>query len=96
VKKARAQYFNWRFNNKTRTLPRGKKLRLLLMDRATVHWSFDNWQTSHDTDTQDSGWNLEHADLPTEALLPGHKIAFTFYWKHSKQWEGRDFEVTVE
>jgi glucoamylase len=96
TKKISAQYFNWRFNNKPRTLPRGKKLRLLLMEPAMVHWSFDNWQSSHDSDSNDSGWNLHHVDLPTEALAAGRQIVFTFYWKNDSRWEGRDYQVTVE
>ncbi len=91
-----SEYFNWRFNNKPRTMPCGKKLRLLLMDPALVHWSFDNWQTSQDSNSNESGWNLQHVDLPTEALPAGRQIIFTFYWKDASRWEGRDFTVTVE
>jgi glucoamylase len=96
VRKTSAEYFNWRFNNKPRTMPCGKKLRILAMEPAMVHWSFDNWQTSHDNYTEDSGWNLEHFDLPTEKLVGGRQIVFTFYWRNSSRWEGRDFVVTVE
>lgn len=96
VRKTSAEYFNWRFNNKPRTMPCGKKLRILAMEPAMVHWSFDNWQTSHDNYTEDSGWNLEHFDLPTEKLVVGRQIVFTFYWRNSSRWEGRDFLVTVE
>ncbi|MGA9529516.1 MAG: glucan 1,4-alpha-glucosidase [Terriglobales bacterium] len=96
ARKNSAEYFNWRFNNKPRTMPRGKKLRILLMDAATLHWSFDNWQTSHDSDSEDSGWNLQHVDLPTDTLAVGQQIVFTFHWKSSGQWEGRDFSVKVE
>jgi glucoamylase len=95
-KKMSAQYFNWRFNNKPRTMPRGKKLRLLLMAPAVVHWSFDNWQTVHDDDSEQSGWNLQHFDLPTETLAVGRQITFTFLWKNSEGWEGRDYQVIVE
>ncbi len=96
VKKTSAEYFNWRFNNKPRTMPCGKKLRILAMEPAMVHWSFDNWQTSHDNYTKDSGWNLEHFDLPTEKLVVGRQIVFTFYWRNSSRWEGRDYAVVVE
>jgi glucoamylase len=95
-KKISATYFNWRFNNKPRTLPCGKKLRLLLLEPAMVHWSFDGWQTVHDSDSEESGWNLHHLDLPTETLAVGHQIVFTFFWKDGARWEGRDFQVTVE
>jgi glucoamylase len=95
-KKVSAKYFNWRFNNKPRTLPCGKKLRLLLPEVAMVHWSFDGWQTAHDSDSEESGWNLHHLDLPTETLAAGRPIVFTFFWKNGARWEGRDYEVTVE
>ena len=96
TKKISAQYFNWRFNNKPRTMPCGKKLRILMMDPALVHWSFDNWQTTEDSTSNDSGWNLHHVDLPTETLATGRRIIFTFYWKNADRWEGRDYQVTVE
>ncbi len=96
TKKVSSQYFNWRFNNKTRTLPRGKKLRILLMDAARVHWSFDNWQTTQDSDSQESGWNLQHVDLPTETLAAGRQIVFTFFWKNAARWEGQNYAIIVE
>ena len=96
IRKISAQYFNWRFNNKPRTLPCGKKLRLLLMEPAMVHWSFDNWQTVQNSDSEESGWNLQHLDLPTETLAVSRQIIFTFFWKIARRWEGRDYQVTVE
>ena len=96
TKKVPSEFFNWRFNNKARSMPRGKKLRLLLMDVATVHWSFDNWQTTHDSDSEDSGWTVQHVDLPTETLASGSQILFTFYWKNANRWEGINYQVTVE
>jgi glucoamylase len=94
--KISARYFNWRFNNKTRSLPRGKTLRLLLLEPATVRWSFDNWQSRQDSDSDESGWNLQHVDLPTETLVEGRQISFTFCWKKGARWEGIDYYVTVE
>jgi len=101
TKKKTAEYFNWRFNNKARTMPRGRKLRILLMEPAMVHWSLDNWQTVRDSDSQESGWslqhmNLQHMDLPTETLAPGREIVFTFLWKNTNRWEGNDYRVTIE
>jgi glucoamylase len=96
VEKKTAEYFNWRFNNKPRTMPCGKKLRLLTLEPALVHWSFDGWQTALDSHSKDSGWNLHYTDLPTAALAPGREIIFTFMWKNSGRWEGRDFTVNVE
>ena len=96
VQKKSSVYFHWRYNNKPRTLPCGKKLRLLLMAPARVHWSVDGWMTAQDGDTTDSTWNLHHLDLPTERFTTGREVVFTFFWKDAQRWEGRDFKVTVE
>lgn len=96
VQKKSSVYFHWRYNNKPRTLPCGKKLRLLLMAPARVHWSVDGWTTVQDSDTTDSKWNLHHLDLPTEKLTTGREVVFTFFWKDSQSWEGRDFRLVVE
>jgi len=94
-KNVSAKYFNWRFNNKPRTMPCGKKLRILLPEPAMVHWSFDNWQTVRDSDSKDSGWNLQYVNLPTETLATGRQIIFTFFWYNGARWEGRDYAVTI-
>jgi glucoamylase len=96
TKKTSSQYFNWRFNNKPRTMPCGKKLRLLLMEPAMVHWSFDKWQSSQDSNSKECGWGLHYVDLPAETLATGRQIAFTFYWKNAARWEGLDYQVAVE
>ena len=96
VEKKAGEYFNWRYNNKPRTMPCGKKLRLLTLEPAMVHWSFDGWKTFQDSDSRDSGWNVQYTDLPTASLAPGREIVFTFMWKSSGKWEGRDFTVSVE
>jgi len=88
--------FAWRFNNKCRTMPQGKKLRLVLTAPATVHWSFENWRTPQDINTRDTGLGTCVADLPTDRLSAGSEIVFTFYWLEEQRWEGTDYSVTVE
>ena len=90
------QIFGWRFNNKTRTVPRNKTLRIVLLSPARVHWSVDNWQTSHDTDTRDTGLEMYVLDLPTASLPSGGQVVFTFFWPGENRWEGTDYRVTVE
>ena len=63
---------------------------------ATVHWSLDDWQTSRDDNSEESGWNLQYLDLPTEELPVGRQIVFTFFWKDTGQWEQQNFKVTIE
>jgi len=96
VEGRKSDYFGWRFNNKTRSMPPRKKLHLTLLEAALVHWSFDGWHTTQDTATRDTGLGVHAADLPTDALLPGHEIVFTFLWLHSQRWEGVNYSVVVE
>ena len=95
VEKQKAAHFSWRFNNKCRTMPMGKKLRLELQAPGQVHWSSDSWKTTQDTDTRDTGLGIHLVDLPADQLVSGREIVFTFYWKQEKRWEGTDFAVTI-
>jgi len=95
VQKQKAAYFEWRFNNKCRTVPQGKKLRMLLPAPAAVHWSFDGWQTTQNTTTRDP-LGVFVTDLPTDQLAVGREIVFTFYWPQEQRWEGANYTVRVE
>jgi glucoamylase len=96
VEKHQRQYFGWRLNNKTRSVPRGKTLRIVLLEPALVHWTLDNWNSPHDTDTRDTGLGTHVLDLPTASLPAGSQATFTFYWKSTQRWEGTDYTVAVE
>jgi glucoamylase len=96
VQKKEADYFDWRFNNKVSSIPEGLILRVVLCSPALVHWSFDGWKVSEDTDTVNTGFDVHIVDLPTAELPPGTRVLFTFYWSGLEIWEGEDFEVVIE
>ena len=96
VEKRKSIYFAWRFNNRCRTIPEGKRLRFVLTAPAVVHWSFDHWRTSQDINTLDTGLGTYIADLGSERLSVGSEIVFTIYWSQEERWEGTDFSVAVE
>jgi glucoamylase len=96
VEKTTPQVFGWRFNNKCRTVPRNKKLRIILLNPALVHWSIDGWQTFMDTSTRDTGLGIYTLDLPTASLPVGSQVVFTFFWTQDNRWQGEDYSVTVE
>jgi len=96
VEKKQSQYCGWRINNKCRTMPHGKMLRVVLLAPAVVHWSFDGWQTTQDINTSDTGLGTHVADLPSSKLPAGAKVLFTLYWLNQQRWEGVNFEVEVE
>jgi glucoamylase len=90
-----ANHHEWRFNHKVQYLPRGKTLRVAALAPIRLHWSSDNWQTAHDTDSCDTTLGIHYADLPTTELPPATRIQFTFFWLQRQCWEGTDFSVSV-
>ncbi|HEX6805478.1 MAG TPA: glucan 1,4-alpha-glucosidase [Terriglobales bacterium] len=96
VEKRQAVYWSWRFNNKCRSIPQGKKLRIALLAPAMVHWSDNGWRTTQDTETAESGVGVHFADLPTDSLASGREVIFTFFWLQGQRWEGADFNVGIE
>ncbi|MGC2194324.1 MAG: glucan 1,4-alpha-glucosidase [Terriglobales bacterium] len=96
VEKRRCEFFLWIFNNKVRTMPCGKTLRIAVLAPATVHWSTDSWNTSFDTPTRDTTLGVHLVDLPTDKLPVTHPIVFTLQWEADGRWEGVDYTVEVE
>ena len=76
-------------------MPFGKKLRIETMAPAMVHWSADNWKTTKDVKTKDTGLGIHVADLSTQKVPDGLEIKFTFYWPQVDHWEGEDFSIRV-
>ncbi|HZV81941.1 MAG TPA: glucan 1,4-alpha-glucosidase [Geobacteraceae bacterium] len=85
----------WCFNHKIRSLPVGKTLRIVTMTPAVCHWSADDWQTTFDSSTRDTGLGFQVVDLTTAVLTEGKQVRFTFYWPESSRWEGVDFTVRI-
>ena len=96
VEKTMGKHFAWRFNNKPRTIPCGKRLRIIMLKPGMVHWSDDAWKTTHDTYDFDSGFGVYAIDLPTEKLAVGREVVFTFCWPDENRWQGTDYSIKVE
>ncbi len=89
-------HFIWRFNHKIRSIPVGKTLRIETLAPAVIHWSEDDWDTTHDANTRDTGLAIHIADLATKSVTAGKQLKFTIYWPDAKHWEGVDFTVSVD
>jgi len=70
-------------------------LRVECLEPAIVHWSADRWQSSRDDGTRDGGCGVHYLDLPTNDLVSGSRVDFTFRWSAPERWEGTDYCVTV-
>lgn len=95
-KKPDVGWVSWRFNQQIRTIPYGKLLRIETISSALVHWSHDGKPDWSDAETSYTGLGIHLVDLPTSDLREGTTVAFTFYWRESDRWEGRDFSVLVD
>ena len=96
VEKRKSALFEWRFNNKSRTMPPGKKLRVVMPRPAMIHWSVDGWKTAQDINTRDNRLGGHVADLPADRLQPDQEVTFTFLWLQEQRWEGVDYSVIVK
>ncbi|HEY5514079.1 MAG TPA: glucan 1,4-alpha-glucosidase [Geomonas sp.] len=86
----------WRFNHKIRSLPAGRILRIETLAPAVIRWSSDDWNTSQDMRTNDTGLGIHSADLATGSLTEGKQARFTFYWPDAGHWEGADCAVSID
>jgi glucoamylase len=85
----------WRLNQKIRTIPIGRNLRVEVLAAAIIHWSGDDWKTITDSKTVDTGLGIHYADLEAAGLSPGDSVVFTFFWSDANKWEGTDFQIAV-
>ncbi len=84
----------WSFHNKQRAIPRGNGLRIALLAPAVIRLTVDDWASFTDIETADSGLGVHYADLSN--IDQGcNRIIFTFHWKESDTWEGRNFQIDV-
>ena len=90
-------YEIWTFRHRTRRVPAGPILRLILQTSATVHWTTDHWTNIGKSDTIAAGLgDLHFFDLPTAELPPGTHAEWTFFWPAANRWEGgENFGVEV-
>ncbi len=84
----------WKPSRQPRTVKRGFILRVQAPPPFRLHWSGDEWRTTKDTPSLQTGLGIEFVDIPISTNQQG-PIRFTFYWTSSDRWEGRDYLVEV-
>jgi glucoamylase len=84
----------WKPNRRVRTVKRGWALRIQAPAEFMLHWSFDEWQTTEDTNASPTALGISFVNLqvPQGQRAP---VRFTFFWKRESRWDGRDHEVRV-
>ena len=85
----------WKHNRQCRTVRIGHTLRIQAPAAFRLHWTKDEWQSIHDTDSSGTPLKVHFADIPIvrDQRAP---VRFTFFYPESSRWEGRDYIVRVE
>ena len=92
--KVTSPYEIWRFKNQQKSISNKKVFRIEVMADAIIHWTDDNWQTSNNVDTKNTGLDIYIADVILKNEDSG-KIKFTFFWREVNHWENKDFKVEI-
>ena len=69
----------WRFNNKIRSMLRGRVLRIETQAPSLVHFGVDDWFEAQDIEAVDTGLGVWVADIDTATLSCTRRVDFTFY-----------------
>ena len=85
----------WKFNRQVRSVPAGGTLRIQVASSFRLHWSCDEWQHAHDTDSTSIQTGHDYVDIRV-LLEQRAPIRFTFFWTIVGCWEGRDFQVAID
>jgi glucoamylase len=89
--KKHSRYATWRMNQKCRTIPSGKTLRIELLEEAVIRWSAGG--QAQEESSRPTGLGVHVADLPTKDMAAGARISFTVRWKTGN--ETQEFVVTT-
>jgi glucoamylase len=74
---------------------RNMALVIALPSAARIHWGVDGWQNITEGETLDTGLGLHVFELRAASLSRADRIDFTFRWRDTQDWMGKDFEVVV-
>jgi glucoamylase len=95
VNRVQSRYEFWTLRHPLRHVPRGKILRIILAEEASIVWSIDDWARTNKSDTHSPGKMLWFADFPTADWPIDSVLAFTFFWKRDQRWEGRNWQLSI-
>lgn len=87
----------WKPNRQVRFMRKDSILRIQEVEPFLLHWSSDGWQSHNDTESSSNSLQIDFVDLPVAVSSSrGICIRFTLRWRNTNQWEGQDYEVTVQ
>jgi glucoamylase len=84
--------FVWTAAHQIRAFQGGRRVKIQLLEPATVRWSADDWASYKESQTIDTTLGLHVAELPTQIMRPGAVMAWTVHY--ADRWEGRNYTLT--
>jgi glucoamylase len=84
----------WKSNRRVMSVSPGDRLRIQATAPFTLHWSNDEWQHVNDTGSTSTPIGFDYVDIDIGASDKA-PIRFTFNWRESGNWEGRDYAVAI-
>src|SRR5213596_1671524 len=86
----------WMLRHPMQRMSRGKILRIILADEASITWSPDNWQKTNESQTiHEEKLDLWYVDFPTAEWPVGSLFAFTIFWTGEQRWENRNWQISI-
>ena len=77
-------------------IERGVVLVIAVPRAARIHWGMNGWKNITDGETQDTGLGLHGFELGVPTLSHAGWIDFTFQWRDTGEWVGKDFRVAID
>jgi glucoamylase len=84
----------WKSTRRLHSVSPGDRLRIAADRQFTLHWSKDEWQHANDTTSNSTPIGVDYVDIDIDASDRA-PIRFTFKWRETASWEGRDYAVEV-
>jgi glucoamylase len=87
----------WKADRQVRFMRKDSILRIHGVEPFRLRWSSDGWKSQNDTESSVNALEIDFVDLPlTASSSKTTSIRFTFFWRNSNRWEGRDYDITVQ
>jgi glucoamylase len=84
----------WKSDRRVQWVSPGNRLRIQATGPFTLHWSNDQWRHVNDTGSISTPIGFEYVDIDVGANDRA-PIRFTFKWRNTGNWEGRDYAVAI-
>jgi len=84
----------WKSNRHLHSVSPGDRLRIQASRQFTLRWTNDDWQHANDVASNSTPLGFDYVDIDIGASDQA-PLRFTFNWRDTGEWEGRDYTVEI-